>query len=508
MNTIEKLGDDETFRQIVERSITSFEDNELTEVAGYSFCNCDKLADVSIPNATTIGNRALEGCTNLNSLNLPKVIRIGSYAFHKCSLLPEISLPLLTTVNDYAFADCPALSTYNLPRVTYIGEGSFYNSGLTSAESPLVPRVNRVAFKNCKNLSTAKFPKATSIEREAFNNCSSMASIIVGTELDDETAICTLGSTDAFPSSIGAIYVPYNLQDKYKTATNWSSFASKIQAYEQPVACQSLTITADNVAGYQTTTMIHWEATCTYSVEGMMQSGTMVFKGDAVSDTFEKNPSSNSSKNIEISYTFLGKTATTTITQGKYVGDPLGGTIFYIDDTADGAYEFYDAEGNVISNVAVGDAPAMYKVLTPGTKDKYYVCNTTLYPNSKWTYYKNGRHVYNNLGTGTAIGTGKTNTNTVMAADDGAYITSDSNGYPTIWYQLQQTRSVTGCNDWFVPSRYEMDKVRESGLLSFSDKYIWSSSEYSSNYAWNWDYSSWGYYYKNSNYSVFFVRAF
>ena len=31
MNTIEKLGDDETFRQIVERSITSFEDNELTE---------------------------------------------------------------------------------------------------------------------------------------------------------------------------------------------------------------------------------------------------------------------------------------------------------------------------------------------------------------------------------------------------------------------------------------------------------------------------------------------
>ena len=399
MNTIEKLGDDETFRQIVERSITSFEDNELTEVAGNSFYNCDKLANVSIPNATTLGECAFRGCANLNSLDLPKVTSMSNSIFRGCSLLQEISFPLLATVSGFAFYDCTALSTYNLPKVTYIDTEAFYNSGLVSANFPLVTYVSMNAFYNCKNLSTAKLPKATGIGSSAFYNCSSMTSIIVGTELDDETAVCTLYSTNAFPSSIGAIYVPYNLQDKYKTATNWSSFADKIQGYEQPVVCQSLTITADNVAWYQTSTTIHWEATCTYSIEGMMQSGTMVFKGDVTSDTFEKNPSLDSNRSIEVSYTFLGKTATTTITQGKYVGDPLGGTIFYIDDTADGAYEFYDAEGNVISSVAVGDAPAMYKVLTPGTKDKYYVCDTTLYPNSRWTYYKNRDYVYSILGT-------------------------------------------------------------------------------------------------------------
>ena len=154
----------------------------------------------------------------------------------------------------------------------------------------------------------------------------------------------------------------------------------------------------------------------------------------------------------------------------------------------------------------------MYKVLTPGTKDKYYVCNTTLYPDSRWTYYKNGNYVYNSLGaTGTAIGTGKTNTNIVMAADDGAYIASDSNGYPTIWYQLQLTRDAAagGCDDWFIPSRYEMEEVRKSGLLPFSGKYIWPSSESSSDNAWNWNSNYWNNY--NSKYgrsSVFFVRAF
>ena len=122
MNTIEKLGDDETLRQIVERSIISFEDNELTKVAEYSFYSCDKLADVSIPSATSIGS-------------------------------------------------------------------------------------------------------------DTFRDCSNLTTIYIGTEIDDETAICTLEETNSFPSSIGAIYIPYNLQDKYKTSTNWSFFTDKIKTY-------------------------------------------------------------------------------------------------------------------------------------------------------------------------------------------------------------------------------------------------------------------------------------
>ena len=462
MNTIEKLGDEETFKNIVEHTITEFEDSEIKIIGDYAFYFCSKLTSVSLPVATNI----------------------GSSAFDSCSSLTSISFPVAAGIEYSAFTSCKALASVSLPAATSIGSR---------------------AFSHCYALTSVSFPLATSIESYAFGDCIKLTTMYIGTE---SNTVCTLSSTDAIPSSVTDIYVPVDLLDSYKTATNWSSFADKIKSYEVPVSCQSLTITAEDVPGYKTSTIVHYEAVCTYSIEGMMQSGTMVFKGDATSDTFEKNPSSDSSRSIEVSYTFLGKTATTTITQGKYVGDPLGGTIFYIDDTADGVYEFYDAEGNVISSVAVGDSPAMYKVLTPGTKDKYYVCDTTLYPDSRWTYYKNGKYVYNNLGTGTAIGTGKTNTNIVMAADDGAYIASDSNGYPTIWYQLQQTKAATGCNDWFIPSKDEMNAVQTAGIISFSGKYIWSSSENDSNYAWYWGSSRW---YDGSKYnsvSVFFVRAF
>ena len=147
------------------------------------------------------------------------------------------------------------------------------------------------------------------------------------------------------------------------------------------------------------------------------------------------------------------------------VPDPLlvGGTIFYIDDTADGTYEFFDADGNVIESVQVGDKPYAYRVIAPGTKDKYYVYHDELYEGN-WTYYKDGAYVYEYLGMSESIGSGKTNTEIVMAKDNGAYITADSNGIPTIWYRLQQARlaKAGGCNDWFIPSRDEAEELREA----------------------------------------------
>ena len=97
-----------------------------------------------------------------------------------------------------------------------------------------------------------------------------------------------------------------------------------------------------------------------------------------------------------------------------------------------------------------------------------------------------------------------------MAADDGAYITADSNGCPTIWYQLQLTRNAAagGCEDWFIPSKDEMDRVRTLGIIPFGGEYIWSSSEYDSHGAWHWLGGNWGGLYKDNYKSVFFVRAF
>lgn len=207
---------------------------------------------------------------------------------------------------------------------------------------------------------------------------------------------------------------------------------------------------------------------------------------------------------------------------------PVGGTIFYIDDTADGVYEFFDACGNLIKNIKIGDRPYYYRVIKKGSKDKYYVYHDEVYDNMRWAYCKDDNYVYKSLGTSGDRGSGKTNTEIVMAEDNGAYIAENSNGYPTIWYQLQKMRDakVGYCNDWFIPSAYEVNELRvaiKSGSITggiiagssykesvFNSKWLWSSSEYSSQSAWYWYCNSqrWGDYYKDDLISVFFTRAF
>ena len=411
--------------------------------------------------------------------------------------LKTVESDTVTVIGDYALAYNENLTTASFPAATVVNTSAFSRcSNLKTVDISAATTVQDDAFYYCSNLSRLELPKVTKIGNYAFQYCNKLTTLVVG--VDNDT-VCTLGDTNAIPSSVKKIYVPYTLVDAYKTATNWSSYASKIVSYEEPTECISLTITAENVEGYQTTAPVRYTAVCKYS-RGEISQGdsTMTFTGTAKSKAFEKNPSTESSRQVVVSYTFLGQTATATITQGKYIGDPLGGTIFYIDDTADGAYEFYDAEGNIISDVKVGDKPAMYKVLTPGTKDKYYICHTTLYPSLQW-----GMGGTSTGATGTAIGTGKSNTNTVMA-------TSAATTSGTIWYKLARTRSnsLEGCTDWFVPSKEEAEAVRTSGIISFMHKFILSSSEINSDTAWGWNNSSWYNYSKGTNNSVFFARAF
>ena len=204
---------------------------------------------------------------------------------------------------------------------------------------------------------------------------------------------------------------------------------------------------------------------------------------------------------------------------------PVGGTIFFIDNTADGKYEFFDVDGNLMENVQVGDRPHTYRVVEKGSKDKYYVYHDKVY-SGLWTYSEKGSYAYDLLDTSEDIGSGKANTEKAMAND--SYITADAKGYPTIWYQLQQVRNdkAGGCDDWFVPSVDEFEELRkavESGSVRggavagssyntsvFMNKYLWSSSEVSllGAYAWNREDQYWDGVGKYGRFSVLFARAF
>ena len=83
--------------------------------------------------------------------------------------------------------------------------------------------------------------------------------------------------------------------------------------------------------------------------------------------------------------------------------------------------------------------------------------------------------------TATGIGSGRTNTDDLIA------LTGSNSDY--LWYYVNQHRTETGFVGWSVPSRDELNILYENkttiGNFSVSTiPWYWSSSEYSSNYAW------------------------
>ena len=202
---------------------------------------------------------------------------------------------------------------------------------------------------------------------------------------------------------------------------------------------------------------------------------------------------------------------------------PVGGIIFYIDSRSDEIVEFYDASGNVLSNVAVGDSPASYKVLDYGASGfaKYYVYyNEVFFPGSSvgklWTYNNGTSYVKTLVGVArTDIGSGKTNTSTVMSADSGAYVSYGS----SVWHYLNQYRSnqLGGCKDWFIGSKDELEQLRLFQVANagtgevtdfFTNLNMHSSSEKSATFDHIWYNTSWTYDDKSSGRPFCILRSF
>lgn len=146
------------------------------------------LVSAEIGNACTIiGDRAFRICSSLTSVTIgDSVTSIGSNAFYYCTNLTSIVIPnSVTSIGDYAFGD-----STNLTSVT-IGDS------------------------------------VTSIDSNAFKGCSELTSVTI-----NRTTPPTLGSSAFNNTNDCPIYVPSASVDTYKAATNWSSYASRIQAIQ------------------------------------------------------------------------------------------------------------------------------------------------------------------------------------------------------------------------------------------------------------------------------------
>ena len=151
--------------------------------------------------------------TEINST----VSSVISYGCRGRTNLLTVNLPNATSVGSYAFYGCNALQSVNLPKATSVPSSCFYQ---------------------CTKLNRLDLGSAKSIGASSLAYCTALTVLI----LRRADAICTLNSSSfsGVTTYKGYIYVPSDLLETYKTATNWSTYASKFRAIEDyPDICES-----------------------------------------------------------------------------------------------------------------------------------------------------------------------------------------------------------------------------------------------------------------------------
>jgi hypothetical protein len=189
------------------------------------------LGDTEI---TSLPNTFCRGWIYLKGIDFPNVATMGTYVCYQCTALEEVNLPNLTTIGNYSFYNCTSLLELDFPKVTSVGQNALRQcTSATSVNLPECVTLNSYAFQKCEALTKLDFPKVNWLGAQVFNGCSALTALIFRVN-----EVCTMSNANnifastPIASGTGYVYVPATLVESYKSATNWSAYASQIRAIE------------------------------------------------------------------------------------------------------------------------------------------------------------------------------------------------------------------------------------------------------------------------------------
>lgn len=222
--------------------------NSKTEIGHEEYANNTEIKAVFIPEGITkIGRKPSDsasgysfyGCSNLRKISFPGTLqKIEQYAFARCSILDDVNLHDNIDLSSGVFYYCISLSNIRLPEgITRIPENTFsFCKTLSNIEIPSgVMSIGGSAFSSCESLTRIRIPSnVTTIGNYAFLKCKSLRSVII----ENTNEVITLSSTNVFDSTpielgTGFIFVPDELVESYKTATNWTVYADQIKGISE-----------------------------------------------------------------------------------------------------------------------------------------------------------------------------------------------------------------------------------------------------------------------------------
>lgn len=173
-----------------------------------SFENCSSLTSISIPYYVRfVESSAFSQCTSLELAKLPFIAKIEPYTFYNCSSLKSIEITdNVHSIGDFSFSWCTSLSSIRFvgPRVTEICDNAFsYCTNLTTIKIPNVTLISSFAFAYCSKLQSVYFSEGVSeISSHAFFQCTSLYSIRIS---EDMTKIGSYAFADC--SNLSSIVV-------------------------------------------------------------------------------------------------------------------------------------------------------------------------------------------------------------------------------------------------------------------------------------------------------------
>ena len=169
----------------------------VSNIGGHSFDGCTVLQSIEIPSSVTnMGYAVFNMCDNLRSLYITDLaawleisnphgsrpLQPDGKMYLNGELMTEVTVPeSVTDICGYAFYNCGSLKSIKfLGPIENIGNAAFSGCGnLTSIEIPDgVIRIGGSAFYNCTSLTNVSIPNSvTQISAFAFYNCSALESI-------------------------------------------------------------------------------------------------------------------------------------------------------------------------------------------------------------------------------------------------------------------------------------------------------------------------------------------
>lgn len=193
----------------------------------YMFSYCQKLItlDLSVLNTDNVTNMSslLNQCWDLENLNLNGINTINvtamNYMFSSCQKLKSLDLSAfytnnVTTMNNM-FSGCYELSEINL--------SSFNTSNLKDIA---------YMFSNCYkliSLDLSAFDTNNVTNTNYMFNNSGIEKLIINRQDVFKMTNINMFNNTPIANGTGYVYVPDNMVETYKSATNWSNYADQIK---------------------------------------------------------------------------------------------------------------------------------------------------------------------------------------------------------------------------------------------------------------------------------------